>query len=179
MTVLCSHFRLGSKRIAATSILVSVLSTIWVLSGFTLTRKQFVSTITLSAAHAQVSGQGAPSIENIERYALSVLQIDGPRNEAYTEIKNILIEADVGGNRSDLALSCGSNRIISQNLSRLPRNVRPNVRSIIVNFCNQAREIVEGNGLSVRQFNNITDLHRGDPALADRIREQMLILQEP
>ena len=179
MTVLRSHFRLGSKRIATTSILVSVLSTIWVLFGFTLTRKQFVSPIMLSAARAQVDGQAVTSIEDITRYARSVLQIDGPRNQAYTEIKNILIQADLGNNRSDLALSCGSNRNISQNLSRLPRDVRPNVRSIIVNFCNQAREIVEGNGLSVRQFNDITDLHRGDPALAERIQEQMLILQEP
>ncbi|MDJ0705449.1 MAG: DUF4168 domain-containing protein [Leptolyngbyaceae cyanobacterium MO_188.B28] len=173
MTVLCSRFRLGSQRIVTSSILASVLATIWVLSGFSLTRKQVAPTISFSAAYAQA----VASNDEIIAYAQSVLEIDGPRNEAFTEIKNILIEADIGGNRSGLSLSCGSNRNISQSLSSLPRRVRPDVRSIIVDFCNQARDIVVGNGLTVRQFNDITASHRGDPALAERIQEQMLILR--
>lgn len=182
MTVLRSHFRLGSKRIVTAYVVVGALSTISALSGLTLTRIQFVPTMTLSAAHAQVRNEGITSDasnDEISRYALSVLQIDGPRNEAYTEIKNILIEADLSGDRSDVALSCGSNRNISRNLARLPRNVRPDVRLIIVNFCNEAREIVENNGLTVRRFNHITGAHREDPRLADRIREEMLTLQDP
>ena len=91
----------------------------------------------------------------------------------------ILIEADLSGNNSEVALSCGSTRNISRNLANLPRTVRPNVQSIIVNFCNEAREIVENNGLTVRRFNDITGAHREDPALADRIRLEMLDLQEP
>ena len=176
MTVLCSPFRLSLQRIAASSILISALSTTWVLSGLTLTRKQVAPMLAFIAAHAQASGQVIAS-NDIIAYAQSVLEIDGPRNEAYTEIKNILIEADVSSNRSDLPLRCGSNRNISQSLSSLPRRVRPDVRSIIVSFCNQAREIVVENGLTVRQFNDITALHRGDPALAERIQEQMLILR--
>ena len=173
MTVLRSHFRLGSKRILTTSVVVAVMSIIGVFSGLTLTRKHFVPSITLSAAHAQVS------TEDITNYALSVLQIDGPRNQAYTEIKNILIEADLRINHSDVTLSCDSTRNISRNLASLPRGVRPDVRSIIINFCNEAREIVENNGLTVRDFNAITGYHREDPALADRIRAEMLSLQEP
>ena len=173
MTVLCSHFRLGSNRILTISVVVAVVSTIGAFSGLTLSRKQFVPTIELSAAHAQVR------TEEIDSYALSILQIDGPRNQAYTEIQNILIGADLSGNDSEVILSCGSTRNISRNLSSLPRTVRPNVQSIIVNFCNEAREIVENNGLSVSRFNHITGAHREDPALADRIRLKMLDLQDP
>ena len=173
MTVLRSHLRLGSKRILTTSVFVGLLSTIGALSGLTLTRKQFFPTLALSAAQAQVR------TEEITSYARSVLQIDGPRNQAYTEIQNILIEADLGDNRTEVNLSCDSTRNIARNLTSLPRKVRPNVRSIIVNFCNQAREIVLDNGLTVSRFNHITGAHREDPALADRIRLQMLDLQDP
>ena len=178
MTVLRFHFRLGSNRILTTC-LVSVLSTIGALSGLTLIQKQFVPTITFSAAQAQFSNDVVASTDDITNYARSVLQIDGPRNQAYTEIKNILIEANLSGDRSNVALRCGSNRNISRNLSRLPRDVRPDIRSIIVNFCNQARDIVVTNGLTVSDFNDITGAHRENPALANRIQEAMLNLQEP
>lgn len=112
------------------------------------------------------------SSDEITSYAASVLEMDPYRTEAYTQIKNLLtgIEHDM----SAVDLSCAG----STNLNQLPRNVRSDVRAIIVNYCNRASTIVESNGLTVGQFNAITAAYPQDPGLAEQIRTALIQIQQ-
>jgi hypothetical protein len=126
-------------------------------------------TVTLGAAWAQDSGITAEEATN---YAASVLQMDSPRNEAFSQIKTLLT-----GTSYDVAsidMSCTG----TDSLNQLPRNLRNSVRTVVVNYCNQASTIVQANGLTVRRFNAITAAHPQDPALAEQIRAAMVQLQQ-
>jgi hypothetical protein len=112
------------------------------------------------------------SEEEVAGYASSVLQMDGPRNEALNQIRSLL--AGINFDISQVDMTCPNTR----NLSQLPRPVRSEVREIVVNYCNQARTIVERNGLTVRRFNSITEAHQSDPELAGRIRNSMIRQQQ-
>lgn len=109
--------------------------------------------------------------EEIRQYARSVLQMDAYRNEAYTEIKDLLLTVDV--DISSVTLGC-----TNSDLPGVPRRVRRQVEEIMINYCNQARDIVEGNGLTAERFNEITAAHREDEALAERIRAELARQQE-
>lgn len=122
-----------------------------------------------AAAWAQDSGI-APEI--IMGYAASVIEMDSPRNEAYSQIKTLL--TGTGYDSSTIDMSCTD----TASLNQLPRNVRGNVRTIVVDYCNQASNIVQTNGLTVRQFNDITAAYPQDPALAEQIRTAMVQLQQ-
>ena len=127
------------------------------------------STVPLGSAWAQDSGVTA---EEVTSYAASVLQMDSPRNEAFSQIKTLLT-----GTSYDVAsidMSCTG----TDSLNQLPRNLRNSVRTVVVNYCNQASTIVQSNGLTVRRFNAITAAHPQDPALADQIRTAMVQLQQ-
>jgi hypothetical protein len=125
--------------------------------------------VTLGAAWAQDSGASA---EEITGYAASVLQMDGPRNEAYSQIKTLL--TGTGVDIASIDMSCTG----TANLNQLPRNLRNTVRTVVVNYCNQASTIVQANGLTVRRFNAITAAYPQDPALAEQIRTAMIELQQ-
>ncbi|MBD0337651.1 MAG: DUF4168 domain-containing protein [Cyanobacteria bacterium Co-bin13] len=122
---------------------------------------------------SQVRAQGIEiSAEEVAGYATSVLQMDGPRNDALNQIRSLL--SGVNFDISQVDMTCPNTR----NLNQLPRPVRSEVRGIVVNYCNQARAIVESNGLTVRRFNLITEAHQGDPGLAERIRTVLVQLQQ-
>lgn len=125
----------------------------------------------LATLPAMAQGTAVSDAE-IQSYAASVLEMDGPRTEAYTQIKNLLSQVNYDVNRVDM--SCTNTRSINQ----VPRQVRSDVREIVVNYCNQARQIVESNGLTVRRFNEITEAHKKDPALAEQIRTTLIELQQ-
>ncbi len=112
------------------------------------------------------------SPEEIMGYARSVLEMEGPRTEAYNEIREILNGTNYDINSIDLTCTA-TNR-----LNQLPRNLRGNVRTIIVNYCNQASEIVQANGLRNDRFDAITAAYPEDPALAEQIRTAMVQLQQ-
>lgn len=115
---------------------------------------------------------GEVSEEEVKGYAVSVLQMEGPRTEALNQIKSLL--SGVSYDISQVDMTCPNTR----NLNQLPRQVRNDVREIVVNYCNQARTIVEGNGLTVRRFNSITEAHQSDSALAERIHLVLVQLQQ-
>ncbi|HEY9880461.1 MAG TPA: DUF4168 domain-containing protein [Leptolyngbyaceae cyanobacterium] len=127
--------------------------------------------LTLETAQALAQGTDV-SQEEVQNYAASVLQMDGPRNEALNQIKSLLSRVNYDVSRVDM--TCPNTR----NLNQLPRQVRNDVREIVVNYCNQARTIVEGNDLTVRRFNTITEAHQSDPALSERIRTALIQLQQ-
>lgn len=112
------------------------------------------------------------SSEEITSYAASVLEMDPYRTEAYTAIQNLL--TDIDHDMSAVDLSCAG----TSNLNQLPRNVRPEVRSIVVNYCNRASTIVESNGLTVSRFNTITATYPQDPGLAEQIRTALIQIQQ-
>jgi hypothetical protein len=121
---------------------------------------------------AMAQDRGAVTPEEIRGYAASVLQMDAPRNEAYGQIRTLLsgTNQDISG----IDMSCTG----TANLNQLPRNLRSSIRAIVVNYCNQASEIVQANGLKVRRFNAITAAYPQDPALAEQIRAAMVQLQQ-
>ncbi len=127
-----------------------------------------------------LSAVGAPSAiaqstitpTEITQYAQAVLAMDRYRNEAYTEIKNLLLTVNMDFSQIDA--SCSS----SQNISNVPRSVRRQVREILVAYCNQAKEIVEASGLTPRRFNDITETHNTDPVLYERIQQELIRLQQ-
>jgi hypothetical protein len=154
-----------SHRILAAAAAASLT----VLSGGAGIQLPVASGITLgTAALAQDSGI---SPDEVIGYAASVLEMDGPRNEALAQINTLL--TGTGQEISSIDMSCTG----TANLNQLPRNLRNNIRTIVVNYCNQASAIVQANGLTVRRFNAITAAHPQDPALAEQIRAAMVQLQ--
>lgn len=112
------------------------------------------------------------SEDEVRSYAASVLQMDEPRTAAYTQVKDLLMQANL--DISQIDMTCTNTR----DLGNIPRQIRQNVRQIMVSYCNEARQIVELNGLSVSRFNMITQAHANDPVLADQIRNALIQIQQ-
>lgn len=121
-----------------------------------------------AAANAQTS----VTTEEIVQYARSVLEIDGYRTEAYTQIKDLLqsVNLDI----DQLGAGCSD----TQAVANLPRTVRKQVQELLVGYCNQAQDIVEVNGLTSRRFNEITSAHRENAVLSQQIQQELIRLQQ-
>ncbi|MBE9096808.1 DUF4168 domain-containing protein [Tychonema sp. LEGE 07203] len=107
----------------------------------------------------------AQEISNAEitSYARSLLAIEPRRVEAYNEIKGI-----AGG--SVPRVVCNE----TQEINRLSGGVR----GIAVNYCQQAKKVIETNGLTVSRFNQLTLLLQANPAVKQRIQAELLRLQQ-
>ena len=103
------------------------------------------------------------SNEEITSYARSVLAIEPKRLGASKEIKGL-----AGG--SVPRVVCNE----TQEINRLSGNVR----GIVVNYCQQAKKIIETNGLTVSRFNQLTLLQQANPAIKQRIQAELLRLQQ-
>jgi hypothetical protein len=103
------------------------------------------------------------SNEEITSYARSVLLIEPRRVEAMKEIKGMAGD-------SVPRIVCNE----TQEVNRLSGNLR----GIAVNYCQQAKKVVETNGLTVSRFNQLTLLQRRDPAVKQRIQAELLRLQQ-
>jgi len=126
--------------------------------------------ITLGAAAWAQDLKVSP--EEIMGYARSVLEMEAPRTEAYNKIRELLSGTNYDINTINLRCTA-TNR-----LNQLPRNVRSSIRAIIVDYCNQASEIVQANGLRNDRFDAITAAYPQDPDLAEQIRTAMIQLQQ-
>ena len=103
------------------------------------------------------------SNQEITSYARSVLGIEPGRLEAYKEIKGM-----AGG--SVPRIVCNE----TQEINRLSGGIR----GVAVNYCDQAKKIIESNGLKVSRFNEITLQQQRDPAVKQRIQAELLRLQQ-
>jgi hypothetical protein len=103
------------------------------------------------------------SNQEITSYARSLLAIEPRREKASREIKVI-----VG---SVPRVVCNE----SSQINRLPGNSR----GIVVNYCDEAKKIIETNGLTVNRFNQLTLLQQANPAIKQRIQAELLRLQQP
>lgn len=99
----------------------------------------------------------------IERYARAVLSIEPLRRAAGAEMQAFLGQAQLP------PVLCADATTVTS-LSDLAREVA-------TNYCNQGKRIIQETGLTVEQFNQITEAHRNDPALTQRIQTVLLELQ--
>jgi hypothetical protein len=146
--------------------LIGIVTTVSWIQGLDIQRNSANFAAPLAAQAQTVTN------EEVRSYAESVVEMDTDRIETYNQISDFLTSQ--GLDVTDYDLSCPN----AESLSDVPRNVRSRVRSLLVNYCNEARRIVETNGLTVQQFNAITAAHREDAELAQRIQSAIATIQQ-
>ncbi len=117
-----------------------------------------------SDSDAQSSPPLSVSSEEVENYAKVVLAIEPKREAATKEILRITKKDNLPN------ITCTKPKTIGT----LPRNVR----GIAVNYCQQAKDISESNGLTILQFNDISAATKSDEQLKIRIQNELIRLQK-
>ncbi|MFK8185702.1 MAG: DUF4168 domain-containing protein [Phormidesmis sp.] len=130
---------------------------------FALTTLPFIQN---RAAHAQDFTD-----TDVANYARAAVEIEAARQAAFEDASNILAAADSDASILDIQLSCDATRM--GNMPDLPRPDKVDLRTVLVNFCNSAREIADAHALTPQRFNRITQAHREDPALTERIQAEI------
>jgi hypothetical protein len=151
-----SQWRLS--RLFSQSLLVGAISLTGVVTGVipSLSGESFGLTFSTTAIAQEVSN------EEIANYARAVLAMEPRRQQAYNEIKGI--------NKGNVPpVVCNE----TKKINTLPGEIR----GIAVNYCEQAKKIIENNGLTVSKFNSITLLQQADPTLKQRIQAELIRLQ--
>lgn len=118
--------------------------------------------IASDVAYAQQQSSDFSDAE-VQSYAIAVIDIDDSRETALANVQGLLETEGLSTTQVDL--SCTN----TDSLNRLPGSIRTDVQETVVEFCNQASDIVESSGLSVAKFNAMTAAHQSDPTLAERI----------
>ncbi|MEB3830500.1 DUF4168 domain-containing protein [Phormidium sp. CCY1219] len=139
------------------SLLVGVLSAVGVLSGVAVHLSPDTPTLVFhSAAYAQ-----EVTNEEIANYARAILAIEPLRLEASEEISSLT--------GSVPAINCSQTDRVN--------DLDESIRGIAVNYCEQSKNLVATNGLSVTRFNEITAAMEFDPELEKRVKEELRRLQ--
>lgn len=142
----------------------SVVGSLSTLAVITLAAPNFsVGSRVFSNAVAIAQTDQPFSAEEIRNYARAVLGMEPRRQAAYEEIRS-----NVGDTVPTVV--CNQNRSINQ--------LRSEVRAIAVNYCTQAKAIIESNGLSISQFNDITQQQQSNAQLKQLIQNELLRLQQ-
>lgn len=162
---LFTHLSRYRSPMVSRSLVVGLLATLGLLSGAVpKLGAQSPAAMFSNAAYAQTTTTTAVSNEEVRNYARSLLSIEPIRLTAYEEIKRI------SGSDRVPAIACHQ----PDSLNNLNRNIR----EIAVNYCTQAISIVASNNLSIGRFNTITSLLQNDRALASRIQDELVRLQQ-
>jgi len=98
----------------------------------------------------------------INQYAQAVVNIEVERQRAYNTVKTIL-----GTTPPDIIC----------NKPETFRSLVPDAQKVAVNYCVKAKSFVENVGLTVTEFNSITQKLKTNPALEKRIQKAMLQLK--
>jgi hypothetical protein len=101
--------------------------------------------------------------QEVTDYARAVLAMEPRRKQAYEEIKGIS-----GGSVPPVVCS------EAKGINDLNRNIR----TIAVNYCDQAKKIIESHNLTVARFNAITLAQKSNPAIKARIQAELVRLQQ-
>lgn len=101
--------------------------------------------------------------QQLENYAQAVIAIEKLRRNTFGEIQNVLNSQKVPN------IAC--NR--SESYEDLPSDAR----SLIINYCNRSKEIVQKQGLTVSEFNQITEKMESNPKLKEKVQQEMLQAQ--
>jgi Domain of unknown function (DUF4168) len=125
-----------------------------------------VSVSNASGFNTVVLAQQSPEFSEAEirNYARAVLGIEPRRQTAYNEIQAIF-----GAGKSIPDVVCSETQAIN--------SLDKGVRDIAVNYCTQAKSIIETNELTITRFNQITQSQQADPALQKRIQVELQRLQ--
>jgi hypothetical protein len=108
--------------------------------------------------------QNPPSKAEMTNYAKATLAMEAPRQQAFDEIKKL-----VGGNEIPQIVCSDSN-----SLNNLPGKAK----DIAVNYCAQAKKIVEENGLSTESFNRLTVEVQNSENLKNQMFKLLIDLQK-
>lgn len=101
--------------------------------------------------------------EEVEKYATAILAIEQKRELAYSDIQQLT------NNQQVPDVTCTERNKVN--------SLDSNIREIAVNYCNQAKEIGEGQGLTIEKFNAITATAQSDSELQKRIQNELVRLQ--
>jgi len=101
--------------------------------------------------------------QQLENYAEAVIAIEKLRQKAFKEIQTVLDSEEVP------KIAC--------NRSQSYQDLSSKARSLITNYCNRSKEIVQQQGLTVSEFNQITAKMKSSPELKEKIQEKILQLQ--
>jgi Domain of unknown function (DUF4168) len=122
--------------------------------------KQSVSLTFSSSVYAQTN----ITDEQITKYARAVWTMETLRQATYNDIKKIMGSAEVPN------ITCGD----SQSLRSLPKEVK----ELAINYCNEAINFVQKEGLTTTEFNEITRKIKTDKALETRVQNELIKLQQ-
>lgn len=151
------------KRFLGESLIIKILAAIAWLVGLTAILAGCAAN-RASDSDVQNSPSLSVSSEEVENYAKVVLAIEPKREAATKEILRISKKDKVPN------IACTKPKTITS----LPRNVR----GIAVNYCQQAKDISESNGLTIVRFNDITAAVQSDEQLNIRIHNELTRLQK-
>jgi len=112
---------------------------------------------------------------DVANYARAAVEIEAARQSAYEEASNILAAANSEADILQTRLSCDATRM--RDMPDLSRPDKVDLRTALVNFCNDAREIADSHALTPQRFNRITQAHREDADLAERIQAEIAGLE--
>jgi hypothetical protein len=108
------------------------------------------------------------SDDDIASYASAAVAIEEKRTAALEAATDILATADSEADIADVPLSCTASKIAD--MPDISKSDRVDLRTVLVDFCNEASLIVEENNLTATQFNAITAAHRDDDEVTKRIQ---------
>ncbi|MGK7921173.1 MAG: DUF4168 domain-containing protein [Trichodesmium sp.] len=164
---------ISNSRLISRSLLLATLSTVGLMMGsIPRSSNPLLSQILGTVAHAQESfiDQGITD-EEITKYAASVLKIEDLRIGVYREIQNEFQKQSP--NMTVPPIICSDkNSVNNPQLSQ-------NIQVIAIDYCNQAKKIIETNDLTVSRFNRITMTQKTDPRLQQKIQDELIRLQQP
>ena len=151
------------QRSRRESLIIKILTAITWIVGLTAILAGCTSNQS-SDSDTQSSPPLSVSSEEIENYAKVVLAIEPKREAATKEILRITKKEKIPN------ISCTQPKTIA--------SLRRNVRGIAVNYCQQAKDISESNGLTILQFNEISAATKSDEQLNIRIQNELIRLQK-
>jgi hypothetical protein len=117
------------KTLCQTLILATITSASLISGTFGLNSKVAAQTTNISNTE-------------LTNYAKALLDMEPSRQQAFTDIKNIVGSQDIP------QIVCND----SKSFATLPNKAK----NIAVNYCNSSQKIVENSGFTIKQFNKIT-----------------------
>ena len=154
LTLSMNTYKLKLIRIFSQACLVMGLSTIAITFDLLPNYRNGNLTFTTPEAIAQT-----PTDEQLQKYANAAVKIENLRRNTYNNIQGIV------GDSQSTQLSCNKREKF--------KNLPDNARSMAVDYCQQSEAIVKQNGLTINQFNQITQQIKKDRQLYQKLQQFM------
>jgi len=152
-----------STRSLAFVQMLRVFSILGCLSGITLILAG-CSSNEVSDTPSPIPTMSAVSSQEVKNYATAILSIEQNRQTAYNDIQKLNNDEKV------LEINCTKPDTM--------KNQPQDIQNIAVNYCNKSKKIIEGQSLTMGQFNAITVSAQGNPELKKRIQNELTRIQK-